>query len=286
VQVLEDPYQFQAYCASLDASHALGFIPTMGAIHEGHLSLVRASRRQDEVTAVSIFVNPTQFGPSEDLANYPRHLEQDLALLEKEGVQVVFTPTPEGMYPNGVATFVDVADLGQRLCGASRPGHFRGVATVVFKLFQLAAPTRAYFGQKDAAQVAVVRRMIHDLFLPVELVVGPIVRERDGLALSSRNAYLSPAERHSARIISRALRIIGEAFDSGERSTPRLLMKGTEVIENEPGLRLDYLTAVDGDTLLPVAEAVPGTLIAVAALVGSTRLIDNARVDHDDLYLL
>ncbi|HXR97692.1 MAG TPA: pantoate--beta-alanine ligase, partial [Terriglobales bacterium] len=186
----------------------------------------------------------------------------------------------------GIATSVEVSDLGERLCGASRPGHFRGVATVVFKLFQLAAPTRAYFGQKDAAQVAVVRRMIHDLFLPVELVVGPIVRERDGLALSSRNAYLSPAERHSARIISRALRIIGEAFDSGERSTPRLLMKGTEVIESEPGVRLDYLTAVDSDTLLPVAEAVPGTLIAVAALAGSTRLIDNARVDHDDLYLL
>ena len=286
MDVIREPYPFQAYCAALDGSRALGLVPTMGALHDGHRSLIRASRQRDEVTAVSLFVNPTQFGPDEDFARYPRAEEHDLALLEKEGVQVVFIPDAEAIYPPGDATRVEVEGLSQRLCGASRPGHFRGVATVVLKLLQLAEPTRAYFGQKDAVQVAVIKRMIEDLFLPLELVVCPIVRERDGLALSSRNAYLSPEERHAARLISRALRIMGEAYDAGERSTRALLMAGTGVIESEPGLRLDYLTVVDGNTLLPVAEAVPGALFAIAAFAGATRLIDNARVNHDGVYLL
>jgi len=286
VEIIRDPYQFQAHCAALDGSLALGFVPTMGALHAGHISLVRASRRVDEVTAVSIFVNPTQFGPNEDFDRYPRQLETDCGVLEKEGVQVVFAPSAEDMYAKGDTTRVEVEGLGERLCGASRPGHFRGVATIVFKLFQLGAPTRAYFGQKDAAQVAVIRRMIQDLFLPVELVVCPIVRERDGLALSSRNAYLSPEERYSARVISRSLRIMGEHFDDGERSAAALLLKGTEIIESEPGLKLDYLTVVDGDTLQPLSTVGPGSLIAIAAFAGATRLIDNARVDHDGVYLL
>lgn len=287
MEVIHDPYKFQAYCAALDRVHALGFVPTMGALHAGHLSLVRASRHHDEVTAVSIFVNPTQFGPGEDFERYPRPLEADCELLRQEGVHAVFAPSPEAMYPEGGGTaWIEVEGLSQRLCGASRPGHFRGVATVVLKLFQLAEPTRAYFGQKDAAQVAVIRRMIDDLFLPVELVVCPVVRERDGLALSSRNAYLDPGQRQAARMLSRALRIMGEAFDAGERSTAVLLRQGQEVIAGEPGLRLDYLAAVDGDTLLPVPEAAPGTVFALAAFAGPIRLIDNARVDRDGVYRL
>jgi pantoate--beta-alanine ligase len=286
VEIITDPYQFQAWCAALDGGQALGFVPTMGALHAGHAGLVRASRRRDEMTAVSIFVNPTQFGPNEDFTQYPRRLAQDCELLEKEGVAVVFTPTVEAMYPPGDALGIEVAGLSERLCGASRPGHFRGVATVVAKLLQLAQPTRAYFGQKDAAQAAIIRRLVQDLFLPVEVVICPIVRERDGLALSSRNQYLSPGEREAAKVLSRALRIMGEAYDAGERSTAALLLIGRDVMAGEPGARLDYLAAVDGDTLLPVTEAAPGTLFAIAAFCGSTRLIDNARVDASGVYLL
>lgn len=286
MEILEDPYHFQAWCASLDATHALGFVPTMGALHAGHAALIRASRRRDEQTAVSIFVNPTQFGPGEDFTRYPRPRERDLELLEKEGVAVAFTPTPAAMYPAGDTVHIEVAELSGRLCGASRPGHFRGVATVVTKLLQLTQPTRAYFGQKDAAQVAIVRRLINDLFLPVELVVCPIVRERDGLAVSSRNAYLDREQREAAKILSRALRIMGEAYDDGERATPALRLIGRDVIAGEPGARLEYLDAVDANTLLPVEEAGPGTLFAVAAFCGPTRLIDNARVDASGVYLL
>lgn len=286
MEFFRDPAAFQTFCARLDGAAALGFVPTMGALHAGHLSLVRASRRQDEVTAVSIFVNPTQFGPTEDLDRYPRTLSADCALLEQEGVSAVFAPEPAAMYPAGGHTWIEVEGLSQRLDGASRPGHFRGVATVVFKLFQLAAPTRSYFGQKDAAQVAVIRRMVQDFFLPMELVVCPIVRESDGVAMSSRNAMLTPDQRRAARALSRALRRVGELYAGGERTAARLAETGRAVIAAERGLRLDFLDAVDSDTLQPVPHAEPGTLFAAAAYAGATRLIDNARVGSDGTYSL
>jgi len=286
VEIFREPYGFQTYCAALDGGAALGFVPTMGALHRGHLELVRASRQQDEVTAVSIFVNPTQFGPSEDFDRYPRALEADCKMLEREGVQAVFAPDAGTMYAPGGGSWIEVEGLSQRLDGASRPGHFRGVATVVFKLFQLAAPTRAYFGQKDAAQVAVIRRMIQDFFLPMELVVCPIVREPDGVAMSSRNALLNPDQRRAARALARALRKLGEAYDAGERATAELVEIGQAVIAAEPGLRLDYLVAADADTLLAVDRAAAGTLFAVAVYAGLTRLIDNAHIEPDGTFAL
>jgi len=286
LEIFREPYDFQTYCAALDGGASLGFVPTMGALHAGHLSLVRASRRQDHITVASIFVNPTQFGPSEDFDRYPRALAADCALLEQEGVEAVFAPAAAAMYAPGGASWIEVEGLSQRLDGASRPGHFRGVATVVFKLFQLAAPTRAYFGQKDAAQVAVIRRMIQDFFLPMELVVCPIVREPDGLAMSSRNALLNPEQRRAARALARALRKLGEAYDRGERAAAPLLEAGQAVIAAEPGLHLDYLAAVDANTLLPVTQAAAGTLFAVAAFADRTRLIDNARIAPDGTFAL
>ncbi|HWG38057.1 MAG TPA: pantoate--beta-alanine ligase [Terriglobales bacterium] len=286
MEIFQDPLQFQAWCASVDGERALGFVPTMGALHEGHLSLVQASLRRDAVTAVSIFVNPTQFGPSEDFDRYPRMLAQDCALLEDAGVALVFAPAAETMYGPGDATRVEVSGLESRLDGGSRPGHFRGVATVVLKLLQLAAPTRAYFGQKDAAQVAVIQRLVRDLFLPVEIVVCPTVREPDGVAMSSRNAMLSPAGRAAARALPLALRRMGEEYEAGERSTAALVALGTAAIAAEPGLRLDFLQAVDAETLLPVEFAAPGTLFALAAFAGAVRLIDNARVDADAAWRL
>ncbi len=280
MQVFTDPRAFQLACRALHRSatgeeQPLGLVPTMGALHAGHMSLVAASRARDAVTAASIFVNPLQFGPREDLATYPRRWEQDAAQLEAAGVALLFAPRPEAMYPPGFTTAVEVTGLSERLCGASRPGHFRGVATVVLKLFLLAAPQRAYFGQKDAAQVAVLRRMVRDLNVDIEIVVQPIVREADGLAMSSRNAYLRPADRPAALGLSRTLRAIEAAYAGGERDSQRLLAVGDAVVTATPGLRLDYLAAVDADSLAPVARAGPNTLFAIAAFVGRTRLIDN-----------
>ena len=286
MEIFQDPLPFQAWCAAVDRESALGFVPTMGALHQGHLSLVQASLRRDAATAVSIFVNPAQFGPNEDFDRYPRTLAQDCAKLEEAGVAVVFAPAAEAMYAPGDATRIEVLGLESRLDGGSRPGHFRGVATVVLKLLQLAAPTRAYFGQKDAAQVAVIQRLVRDLFLPVEVVVCPIVRERDGVAMSSRNAMLSPAERAAARALPLALRRMGDGYEAGERSAAALVALGTATIAAEPGLRLDFLQAVDAETLLPVEHAVPGALFALAAFAGATRLIDNARVDADAAWRL
>ncbi|HET9784397.1 MAG TPA: pantoate--beta-alanine ligase, partial [Terriglobales bacterium] len=256
-----------------------GLVPTMGALHAGHMALVAASRQRDAATAVSIFVNPTQFGPHEDFDRYPRSLESDCELLRAAGVELVFAPPAGAIYPDGAATFVTVEGLSDRLCGASRPGHFRGVATVVLKLFELARPRRAYFGQKDAAQCAVLRRMVRDFFLPIAMVVCPIVREPDGVAMSSRNLLLTPDQRQAARSLSRGLRRLGEAYAAGERDTAALLAHGRAVITAEPGLRLDYFSAVDGDSLLPLVTAAPDALFAVAAFAGPTRLIDNAHLD-------
>lgn len=253
----------------------------MGALHEGHLSLVRASRARDAATAASIFVNPLQFGPQEDFARYPRTFDRDLALLEREGATLVFAPRVEAMYEPGFATAVEVAGLSERLCGASRPGHFRGVATVVLKLLHLAGPARAYFGQKDAAQAALIRRMVRDLAVPVEIVTMPIVREPDGLALSSRNAYLDRVARQRAAQLYRALDAVRRRYESGERDASRLVAAGRAVLEAETAIRLDYFAAVDAESLLPVASAGPGTLFAVAAFLGGTRLIDNLVITAD-----
>jgi pantoate--beta-alanine ligase len=248
----------------------------MGALHEGHLSLVRAAKAQCGAVAVSIFVNPTQFGPAEDLAKYPRQFEQDCAMLEKDGVDIVFAPSVEEMYAPGERTWVTVKGLSDRLDGGSRPGHFRGVTTVVAKLFHVIEPDVAFFGQKDAAQVSVIRRMVRDLNFPVEIAVCPIVREADGLAMSSRNAYLNPEERQRALVLQRSLRRVEKEFQAGERNAAKLATAAKQVIGCEPQVRLDYLEIVDPDTLEPIEQISRPALVAVAAYIGSTRLIDNA----------
>jgi len=253
----------------------VGLVPTMGALHQGHMSLVRAAKAQTDYVVVSLFVNPLQFGPNEDLAKYPRTFDHDRALLEEEGVDLLFAPSEAEMYPARAFTFVNVEGLSERLDGRSRPGHFRGVVTVVSKLFHIIEPDLAFFGQKDAAQVAIIRRMVRDLNLPVEIVVCPIVREPDGLAMSSRNAYLYPDQRKQALVLSRALRRVEELFAKGERDAAKLEAAGRQVVAEEPAVRLDYLAIVDPDSLEPVSPAAPGALVAVAAYVGGTRLIDN-----------
>ena len=256
----------------------LGFVPTMGALHEGHLSLVRASKAHCDVTAVSIFVNPLQFGPAEDLDKYPRTMERDTALLEQLGADLLFTPAVGEMYPPRAQTYVLVEDLSNKLDGASRPGHFRGVATVVAKLFEIVRPDLAFFGQKDAAQVAVLRKLVNDLDMDVEVVVCPIVREKDGLAMSSRNAYLTSEQRQQATVLYRSLLRVQAAVDRGERDSAKLIEIGKQVIAQEAGVKLDYFAIVDRDTLDPVADVSHCALVAVAAYIGSTRLIDNILV--------
>jgi len=262
-------------CRAAKRNGSLGLVPTMGALHEGHLSLVRAAQKRSGAVAVSLFVNPTQFGPNEDLAKYPRDFERDRDLLEKEDVAFLFAPTVEEMYPAGASTFVTVEGLSDRLDGKSRPGHFRGVTTVVAKLFHIIEPECAFFGQKDAAQVAVIRRMVRDLDLPIEIVVCPIVREPDGLAMSSRNLYLNPEQRQAALVLSRSLRAVEERFRNGEKCAAALVETGKNVIAQGPSVRLDYYEIVDPETLLSSAEVRSPALVAVAAFVGTTRLIDN-----------
>ena len=256
-------------------SQRVGLVPTMGALHEGHLSLVRAAKGQSDVVLVSIFVNPTQFGPNEDYAKYPRTFERDCQMLEREGVDVVFAPSVEEMYPKGAATYVTVDGLSEKLCGKSRRGHFRGVTTVVSKLFHAAEPDTAFFGQKDAAQVAIIRRMVRDLNVPVEIVVCPIVREPDGLAMSSRNAYLNPQQRQSALALSRSLRRVEQLFAQSERDTKKMIQAGKAVIAQASSVRLDYFEIVDLENLESVPTVSDSALVAVAAFVGTTRLIDN-----------
>ncbi len=266
----------KAACRQVQRSgKTLGFVPTMGALHEGHLSLVRASQSRCDVTSVSIFVNPLQFGPSEDLAKYPRVLERDSRLLEELDVDLLFIPAAEEIYPSDAKTYVLVEELSNKLDGASRPGHFRGVTTVVAKLFEIVRPDFAFFGQKDAAQVAVLSKMAADLNLDVELVVCPIVREKDGLAMSSRNAYLTPEQRRQALVLHRSLARVQAAADAGERDPKTLIAIGKQVIAEDPGARLDYYAIVDPHTLDPVADTSRGALVAIAAYLGTTRLIDN-----------
>lgn len=253
----------------------IGFVPTMGALHQGHLSLVRAARAHNEVVVVSIFVNPLQFGPTEDFTKYPRTLESDSKKLESEKVDLLFAPPTEEMYPKGAMTKVYVEGLSEKLDGKSRPGHFQGVATVVAKLFEIVRADRSYFGQKDAAQVAVLRKMAQDLNMDTELIVCPIVREPDGLAMSSRNVYLTPEQRKQALVLSRALMRVQMMADRGERGAATLIAAGEQVIAEEPGAKLDYFEIVGWDTLDPVEDVSRGALVAVAAWVGTTRLIDN-----------
>jgi len=259
----------------------LGLVPTMGALHEGHLSLVRAARQKSDQVVVSIFVNPAQFGPGEDLASYPRNFERDRDLLEKEGVDILFAPTVEEMYPRGATTWVEVAGLSGKLDGRSRPGHFRGVTTVVSKLFHIMAPQTAFFGQKDAAQLAIIRQMTRDLKFPIEIIACPIVREQDGLAMSSRNSYLNPEERQQALALHRSLETVKKSWLAGESDPQSLIHAGRQVIAAAPGTKLDYFEIVDANGLDPVHKAGVGSLVAVAAFIGTTRLIDNVLLGSD-----
>ena len=256
-------------------SRSIGLVPTMGALHEGHLSLVRAAKTACDAVVVSLFVNPTQFGPNEDFSKYPRTFENDCALLQADGVDLLFAPDASEMYPAGAETFVEVEQVSNRLDGQSRPGHFRGVATVVTKLFNIVTPDQAFFGQKDAAQVAVLRRMVRDLNFDLALVVCPIVREPDGLAMSSRNRYLSAEDRKHALVLSRALTAAEQQVAAGVADSDALLAAGRAVLAAEPAVRLDYFSIVDPDTLEDRPDVSSGALIAVAAWVGPARLIDN-----------
>ena len=258
---------------------ALGLVPTMGFLHDGHLSLVRRAKADCGAVAVSIFVNPTQFGPNEDLARYPRDLPRDLALLEAEGVDLVFAPGPEAIYPPGFATRIEVGGVSTPLEGAARPGHFSGVATVVAKLFNIVQPSHAYFGQKDVQQTVVIRRMASDLDLPVEVVVVPTVREVDGLALSSRNVYLDAAERAAAPVLFAALSQAGSLFASGERRAKTLRAAMREVIATQPSVMVDYVSIASADTLEELDQVGMVAVASLAARIGRTRLIDNVLLE-------
>ena len=291
MQVLTTIEDFRQAKAALPGSW--GLVPTMGYLHAGHLSLVKRARAENDHVAVSIFVNPTQFGPNEDLAAYPRDLDRDLKLLESLEVDLVFNPSPEVMYPSSYQTYVTVDDVTKYLEGASRPGHFRGVATVVAKLFNIVGAERAYFGQKDAQQTIVIKRMVQDLNMPIDIIICPTQREADGLALSSRNTYLDADHRRAAPVLYRALKAAKDAFDRGERDGDRLRAIMRDIIEAEPLAKLDYVSAADASTLQELAltpqpplptttlrvsssgEGEHGVLLSMAVRVGKPRLIDN-----------
>jgi pantoate--beta-alanine ligase len=269
----------QAACrAARREGKRVTFVPTMGALHEGHLSLVRAARAQGDFVVVSIFVNPLQFGPTEDFSKYPRMMAEDCAKLAAENVDLVFAPTKDDMYPPNSSTVVEVHGLSERLDGKSRPGHFKGVTTVVTKLFEIVRPELAFFGQKDAAQVAIIRKMVADLNMDIQIVVEPTTREKDGLAMSSRNAYLNPEQRKQAAVLHRALMRVQTLVDTGELDSAKLIAAGSEVMAEERGAKLDYFEIVSPESLEPVDSVKGGALVAVAAWVGSTRLIDNVIV--------
>lgn len=257
----------------------IGFVPTMGALHDGHLSLIRAAHRDTDVVVVSIFVNPLQFGPQEDYAAYPRDLRHDLTLAKAAGTDIVFAPGVSQMYPAGFRTHVEVEELGERLEGASRPGHFRGVVTVVTKLFHLVQPTVAYVGQKDYQQALIIQRLVKDLDAPIAIRVMPTIREPDGLAMSSRNRYLSPAERGQATVIFRALQLGKARIRDGERRAHQLLDAMRSLITQAPSVRIDYLAVVNAKTLEPFEQLTGRVAILAAVWIGSTRLIDNVVVD-------
>lgn len=254
---------------------SVGFVPTMGYLHEGHKSLMQAARANNDKVVVSVFVNPMQFGPNEDLESYPRDFEKDSALCESVGVDLIFHPEPEEMYADGFCSYVDMNGLTTELCGKSRPIHFRGVQTVVLKLFNIVKPDRAYFGQKDAQQLAVIKRMVKDLNVDTEIVGCPIVREADGLAKSSRNTYLNPDERKAALILSRSLKLGRELIENGETDSKAVIKAITDSINTEPLAKIDYVDVVDFDTITPVDKIGKSVLVAIAVYIGKTRLIDN-----------
>ena len=253
----------------------VGFVPTMGYLHEGHKSLIDAARKENDRVVVSIFVNPMQFGPTEDLESYPRDLKKDAALCEAAGVDIIFHPEPEEMYADGFCSYVDMNGLTTELCGKSRPVHFRGVQTVVLKLFHIVTPDRAYFGQKDAQQLATVKRFVRDLNFPVEIVPCPIVREADGLAKSSRNTYLNKEERQAALILSQSLKKGKEAIEQGERDAQKVISIIRENLQTEPMARIDYVEVVDFENIQRTPKIEGETLVAIAVYIGKTRLIDN-----------
>ena len=258
----------------------VGLVPTMGYLHEGHASLVKTSVQQCDRTVASVFLNPTQFGPGEDLETYQRDFEQDCAMPKECGCDMVFHPEVSEMYPDGFATFVEVqSEMPRQLCGKTRPIHFRGVCTVVSKLFNIVTPDKAFFGQKDAQQLAIIRRMVLDLSMGIEIVGCPIIREADGLAKSSRNTYLSAEERKAALVLSRAVKLGQELVQNGEKNADKVVDAMRALIEQEPLARIDYVSAVDGLTMLPVHEINGGELVAMAVYIGKTRLIDNFSVE-------
>ena len=254
---------------------SIGFVPTMGYLHEGHQSLIRKSAEQNDRTVVSVFVNPIQFGPNEDLEAYPRDLERDKAAVEDAGGDIIFNPEPPEMYPSHFTSFIDTTETTELLCGAVRPIHFRGVCTVVGKLFNIVQPDRAYFGQKDAQQLATIRRFTRDLDFPVEIIACPIVRESDGLAKSSRNTYLDPVERQAATILSKSLKLGKEAIEKGERDAKKVIAIITASLQSEPLARIDYVEVVDFENIQRVEKIAGETLVAIAVYIGKTRLIDN-----------
>ena len=261
------------------AGKTIGFVPTMGALHAGHAALIQQARQENDFVIVSIFVNPTQFGPNEDFQRYPRPFDKDVALCEELGVDLIFHPAPEALYPPGYRTYVEVTGLQNGLCGATRPGHFRGVATVVLQLFNLVNPDRAYFGQKDAQQVRIIQQLVSDLHLRVKAVVAPTVRDSDGLALSSRNQYLDPEQRRHAPVLWQALNEARARIEAGERDAVAIQRFLTERINATPGAVLDYAAVVDANSLEPIAQLRGPALLALAVKFGSTRLIDNLVID-------
>ncbi len=253
----------------------IGFVPTMGYLHEGHQSLIQRAVRENDRVVVSIFVNPMQFGPAEDLESYPRHLEHDAAMCEATGAHLIFHPEVSEMYLSDFCTYVDMTSLTEGLCGKSRPTHFRGVCTVVNKLFNIVGADRAYFGQKDAQQLAVIRRMVRDLNMDIEIIGCPIIREKDGLAKSSRNTYLNPEERRAALILNRSLAIGRELVEQGEKSTLKIISAITENINTQPLAKIDYVEVVDALSMQKVDKIERPVLVAIAVFIGKTRLIDN-----------
>ena len=279
--ILRTLEELRAWRSQTEPRARIGFVPTMGALHEGHLSLIRQARATCDITVVSIFVNPLQFGPKEDFSQYPRPFEKDLALLKAEGVDALFAPLTEEFYHSDASTYVVEEKVAEPLCGAFRPGHYRGVATVVLKLFNLIQPQRAFFGQKDVQQCSVIERMVRDLNVPVTVVRGATVREADGLALSSRNAYLSVNEREVAPLIHRSMKAVEQAIRDGERDVQKLTLRGRALLEAESAFQIQYWEIRDPSNLNPLDRiGERGALIAVAAYLGQTRLIDNIIMDN------
>lgn len=284
MKIITSPEDMQNTALALRrAGKRIGLVPTMGFLHEGHLSLVKLARLKADVVVLSIFVNPTQFGPNEDLSRYPRDFERDCALCKSAGVDIIFNPAPEAMYPPGYSVYVEESTLAKVLCGASRPGHFRGVLTVVAKLFNLTLPDAAVFGQKDAQQARLIGQMAHDLNFPVNIILAPIIRETDGLAKSSRNTYLSSTERQEALCLQRALQTARRLYREGNRDAQPIITAMKADIERSPSARVDYIAIVDRDTLVPTPQLDRPVLVALAIYIGKTRLIDNLILPDDSL---